>query len=368
MSSGSIPINILPPGWTFIALIEPFLNLLIIGTVFSSALVPLLCVLLLLSTPKVRRQPIFIMNLFAVIAGIFTGAMGLQVCVKNIVSPPGVGFQPRPLLVFLAFILFLPVFIDCILAYRLYIVYPPRTTPKVQLAIIFTPVIVFKIVRFTNLIIFLAKFTPVLLVPDVLTAATSFQTFWDHAPYNKIEWIIQVFDNCWASGLFLWKVWLGRKKSEAAGMVPSRGSKHSSGDKLKNLFYLALSSFMFPCIFSIAQIILAFHNHDFFIGAYISITNIYVEIFGVLLATIWATKSHSESTVFSEKSGTQLSSIAYRIGGSRNHGLRVQAETSHDMTSSACSRGDIELGEFDAALVQDEESSELPKSRALGLA
>ncbi|KAF7378414.1 hypothetical protein MSAN_00268000 [Mycena sanguinolenta] len=306
MASGSIPLNILPPGWTFIALIEPFLNMLIIATVFSAALVPLLCILLLFSTPQVRRQPIFIMNLLAVIAGIFTGAVGLQVCVTNIVSQPGVGFQPKPLLVFLAFILFLPVFIDCILAYRLYIVYPARTTSKLRLIVIFTPGHCFQ-------------------------DPTNFQAFWDHAPFTKIEWILQVFDNCWASGLFLWKVWLGRKKAESAGMVPSRESRHSGGDKLKNLFYLALSSFMFPCMFSIAQIILTFHNHDFFIGAYVNLTNIYVEIIGVLLATIWAAKSHSESTVLQ------------------------------------CQRGDVELGEFGVAPPEDEEPIELPKSRAEAL-
>ncbi|KAF7330913.1 hypothetical protein MVEN_02430900 [Mycena venus] len=175
----------LPPGVTLIAVITPSLNLLIIGTVWASALVPLLCVLLFFSTPQVRRQPIFIMNLLAVVTGIAIGVLNLQIYVVDILSPPGEGFKPRALLAFLSMILFLPLFIDCILAYRLYIVYPPQITSKLQLAAIFIPVIVFKIARITNLIIFMVKFAAVILVPDATSAVENFQILWDHAPWTK---------------------------------------------------------------------------------------------------------------------------------------------------------------------------------------
>ncbi|KAJ7155532.1 hypothetical protein C8R43DRAFT_1000275 [Mycena crocata] len=354
----------IPPGVTFIALITPSLNLLIIGTVWAAALVPLLLVLLFFSTPDIRRQPIFLMNLFAVIMGIVIGAVNLRIYVQDILSPPGQGFSPRLLLAYLGMILFLPLFLDCILAFRLYVVYPPRSTSKVQLAIIFIPIAVFKFVRTTNLIIFMVKFAAVLLVPDSKSAVGNFQVLWDHAPWTKIEWILQVFDNCYASGFFLWRLWLGRRTQKTSGMVRSTTSIRSGGDMLKRLFYLALSSFVFPCMFSIAQIILTFHNRDFFLGAYIFVTNLYIEIIGVLLATIWASKTRSEKTE-GGKLSTQLSSMAYRVG---NHGIRVKTATTKDTITnpgnSSFSRGDVELEEFSAGTRPDEEPS--TKARAFG--
>ncbi|KAJ7621507.1 hypothetical protein DFH06DRAFT_1341135 [Mycena polygramma] len=359
----------LPPGVTLLALIRPSLNLLIIGTVWAAALVPLLCVLLFFSTAQIRRQPIFIMNLFAVVMGIVVGAINLELFVSDILSPPGEGFKPRVQLAYLGMILFLPLFIDCILAFRLYVVYPPRTTSRLQLAIIFIPILVLKIARTTNLILFMVKFAAALLVPDTKNAVGYLQILWDHAPWTKIEWILQVFDNCYASGLFLWKIQLGRRKAQAASIVNS-GSSSSSADKLKSLFFLALSSFMFPCMFSIAQIILTFHNHDFFLGAYVFVNNLYIEIIGVLLATIWASKSRYEGRAGNTKTSTQLSSIrlGYGIGGS---GIKIKSETTHDMSTaigSSGSRGgdsDLELEEFNRT-ARLQQFDTVSKSRDLG--
>jgi hypothetical protein len=93
-------------------------------------------------------------------------------------------------------VLLLPVFMDCILALRLSIVYPRAVTPLARLMTIFTPVVVLKIVRLANLIVFLVKFTDAV---SGETAASKFQTFWDSAPWNKIEAVLQVFDNWYLS-------------------------------------------------------------------------------------------------------------------------------------------------------------------------
>lgn len=152
----------------------------------------------------------------------------------------------RTLLVYLGMILFLPVFMDCILAFRLYVVYPPKTTPKPQLAIIFIPIILFKVARTVNLIVFMAGFGVALLKPG--SPVIYFQIVsWGSAPWTnlKVEWILQVFDNwyvsrstrwiwpsnhsvhSYASGLFLWKLWLGQKRMKNSGAVNSRGMLNS---------------------------------------------------------------------------------------------------------------------------------------------
>lgn len=57
---------------------------------------------------------------------------------------------------------------------------------------------------------------------------------------------------------------------------------------LKGLFIIALSNFVFPALFSIAQLIVTFRDPDFLVGAYIFMVNIYVSIIGVVFATVWA--------------------------------------------------------------------------------
>ncbi|KAF9467439.1 hypothetical protein BDZ94DRAFT_1280433 [Collybia nuda] len=145
-----------PPGFTYIALVTPCLKLLMIGAVWAAALVPLLVQLLFLSNSNVRRQPIFLMNAFSVTMGIVVGIMNIKIYATLILAPAD-DFPTRTLLAYLGMILFLPVFMDCILAFRLYVVYPPRTTPKTQLAAIFIPIIIFKIVRTANLIVFMVN-------------------------------------------------------------------------------------------------------------------------------------------------------------------------------------------------------------------
>lgn len=108
---------------------------------------------------------------------------------------PGEDFPAGTLLAYLGMILSLPIFMDSILAFRLYVVYPPRTTSKTQLAIIFIPIIILKIVRIANFIIFMVKFAEAILKPDTKSAIMDFQILWNTAPWPKIEWISQVFDN-----------------------------------------------------------------------------------------------------------------------------------------------------------------------------
>jgi hypothetical protein len=164
-------------------------------------------------------------------------------------------------------------------------------------------------------------------------------------------------------------------------------AKRSGGDKLKSLFLLALSTFVFPCMFSIAQIILTFRNHDFFLGgasspsislqpspyfhaAYVFVNNLYIEIIGVLLATIWVSKSRAERAEATPKIGSEMSSIAYRVGGPGSHGINVTTARTHGATSSNfnLSTGELQLNDFNAARPGDGpgQRMEPPKSQSLG--
>jgi hypothetical protein len=66
--------------------------------------------------------------------------------------------------------------------------------------------------------------------------------------------------------------------------------------QLRALFWIAASNFVFPVFFDIAKYILMFRDTaDYNVYLIVVITDIYVEIIGVLFATVWAATKHSES-------------------------------------------------------------------------
>lgn len=71
-----------PPGLAYLALITPCVKLLMVGTVWAAALVPLLVLLVFFSNSKIRRQPIFLMNVFSVTMGIVVGIVNVEIYVR----------------------------------------------------------------------------------------------------------------------------------------------------------------------------------------------------------------------------------------------------------------------------------------------
>jgi hypothetical protein len=67
------------------------------------------------------------------------------------------------------------------------------------------------------------------------------------------------------------------------------GSSYSS--RLQILFWIALGNFIFPTAFTIIILVLYFHDSNYMHFLMLLISNAYVEIIGVLLATVWATSA-----------------------------------------------------------------------------
>ena len=62
--------------------------------------------------------------------------------------------------------------------------------------------------------------------------------------------------------------------------------------RLRTLFWLAVSNFVFPVIFNIVQLVIVFRDRNFTHGVYVVSANIYVEIVCVLLATLWCSETY----------------------------------------------------------------------------
>ncbi|KAJ7724763.1 hypothetical protein B0H16DRAFT_1472168 [Mycena metata] len=67
--------------------IRPAFAFILILTIFGTLLVPLLFLLLALSTPYMRRRPIFILNVVSVSLGIVSSALGTHIAIRDILSP-----------------------------------------------------------------------------------------------------------------------------------------------------------------------------------------------------------------------------------------------------------------------------------------
>ncbi len=185
--------------------VDPALNLLLIGTVWSSFLVPIAIALFFFSDARMRRQPIFILNTCAIGLGLAVGAINIY----NIVSVDftlnrvmaktedaqtrsisGRNVDPSITTVLTALWFLTPISVQAILLFRVVAAYPPRLLNWNRRFLIYGPFIVLLIARLINASICVAK-----IAQGVHTLANTFlasQLEWD-LPYPKVEWFLQLF-------------------------------------------------------------------------------------------------------------------------------------------------------------------------------
>jgi len=218
------------------------------------------------------------------------GFMNIIILIKTLIDPIN-GLPRAALLFYTAMTASTDIFIDSILLFRVLAVFPPRRTPFATLCAIFGPLILLKIGRIANVIVFLVDFV------EKTSTARSLSQLSVVSPTlagPKIGWALQIVDNMLCSGIFLWKLNQARSLSIRI-REDDGGAKHSYPAQLRALFWIAVSNFVFPVFFNIAQYILIFKDSDFNDYWIVLVTNIYVQIIGVLFATVWQATKPSES-------------------------------------------------------------------------
>jgi len=289
-----------PPGLNYIAAIQPSVTFLMIGTVFSGILLPLLVALFHFSTKHTRRQPIFILNVICITLGLTLGIYNAYIEVTALLSPSRPFWRYHDL-VFSLMLTFVAWLVEMILLLRLLAVYPYSSTSKRIWFTIFIPLILLKLARIINTSIFNADYNRQLRLHPYYSPLASSQTVWRTYPNSKIEWILQVIDNSATSILFIMRL---RGRLNVPERKDSRRNGNSYAAQLKTLFWIAVSNFVFPVILSIIQLILLFHDPNYLKGSYVFMANDYVEIIGVLLATVWTTSNQwtEKNTVYPDTS------------------------------------------------------------------
>ena len=203
-----------PPGMNYIAAIQPSIVFLMIGTIWTGILLPLMVALFFFSSKDTRRKPIFIMNALSLSLGFFLGIFVVCTQVSYLMchsfcepladnEMDQIHSMLTPLhpwssvntLVFTILTSGIPWLVEMILVVRLLAVYPYSTTPKRLWFFIFIPLLLLKIARVVNLAIYTVEYNTLMRSPSSRDPLSVPQIALNSHPGPKIEWIIQVLDN-----------------------------------------------------------------------------------------------------------------------------------------------------------------------------
>ncbi|KAG6816332.1 hypothetical protein H0H93_008184 [Arthromyces matolae] len=270
-----------PPGTNYIAVIQPGLTFSLLAAFFGGILIPLLIFLFLFTTPAARRHPVFILNVAIVIFGLAFAGLNVGEQWKSMVTPDS---PPGDKLIFatIVFDVILPIIIDSVLLFRLLAFYPPMTTPRATFIQVLTFPVLVKCGRLASVTLFLHQMNQTDGQGSIAILAGQ---LWFRNPYMISEWFLQIADNLYSTLFFFWKL---RKFSRGNDKSGFRVQNKSLLAKLRGIFIIALANFVFPLFLNITQLIFIFQDRDYARGTEILLANLYISIFGVLFATVWA--------------------------------------------------------------------------------
>ncbi|KIJ63528.1 hypothetical protein HYDPIDRAFT_92110 [Hydnomerulius pinastri MD-312] len=263
----------------YIESIQPSFNFVVGLTPFCACLVTLLVVLFAFSTSESRRRLVFRLNVLAIVIALVTGILNGVTSGRAILKP----FDPTPQSVYIAtiiFALFPPLFYDSILLTRLLALYPVDTTPLSTLVKVLAFPLCVKCARLIVLSFYINDY--VKSSPTLASLAQHAEATWFRNPYVTAEWTLQMCDNLYSSGFFLYKL-----HSRNSKMAPARSGMYSIGERIRQIFYISAANFVFPVIFNIGQIICITTDPSYATGTMLLLVNGYVSVIGVLCATIW---------------------------------------------------------------------------------
>ena len=203
-----------PPGMNYIAAIQPSIVFLVIATIWTGILLPLMVALFFFSSKDTRRQPIFILNVLSLSLGFVLGIFSICTQVSYLMChsfcerladkdmdqihrmlSPLQRWSSANNLVFRILTGCIPWFVEMILVVRLLAVYPYSTTPKCLWFCIFIPLLLLRIARFVNFTIFTVEYGALLRSLSSIDPLSVLQMALNSHPGPKIEWIMQVLDN-----------------------------------------------------------------------------------------------------------------------------------------------------------------------------
>lgn len=278
LSRSNVTIPPPPPGTNYLAVIRPSLAFILTSTVLASLLIPILISLLVFSTPQIRRHPVFVLNVLGVLLGLTEGVVNVYNAMHTILYPT-VTESAAAIVAYGALAFYGSLVVESTLVIRLTVAYPRSTTSKAKFWSILSVPITLNVIRTINIAVFLGHLVTAIYGSKHSFAANAISLEnWQ----IKLEWILQAVNNAFVSFMFLRRL---PRTGACNGVVQS----NAMVSRLRGLFLIALSNFVFPVILNIIQLGLIFSSTTSSIQASIVfVVNNYVNIIGVVFATVWS--------------------------------------------------------------------------------
>ncbi|KAI0069081.1 hypothetical protein BV25DRAFT_1834137 [Artomyces pyxidatus] len=260
----------------------PALHNIFISHTFLVLFFPLMVALWYYSNDFTRRQPVFILNVINLLLGITVAIMLDWRAVHSILVPIGNTLVFDIAIGLLGTIQ--SIFVDTILLIRIISVYPRSVVGNFRFARLIAVPVVLKLLRIINLIVFIVILNRDAQRPN---AALLVQMEWANSPCLKIEWLAQVIDVTYASSVFLYKIYLHRRDRRTL-LGPGNADSSSFGNRLRGLFWIACTNFVFPAILSLAQVIIVYRSVNYAVINAVVLANTDLAVLGVVFASVWA--------------------------------------------------------------------------------
>ncbi|KAK6966378.1 hypothetical protein R3P38DRAFT_2752550 [Favolaschia claudopus] len=254
------------------------------GAAFGALMLSFLIALFLFSNASSRKRPVFFLSAAAVTLGAVEGFMITHFHAQAVLHLK-VTNAYTALINFV--LLFAPIPVQMILLLRIVSAYQERWL----ILVLLLPVLIF-IARIFNMLV---------AIIQIATRPWNFVADWNHLPFSKIEWILQLIFNVYVSVAFLRQLDL-----------PQRMKSHSPQGRsytplvwktLRMIWMTSLTNFIIPCILQVVQIALILHGRQgktedqwFSECSLMMVLNGYLTIIGVVFATVWANWSRLPTT------------------------------------------------------------------------
>ncbi|KAJ8595649.1 hypothetical protein M405DRAFT_871734 [Rhizopogon salebrosus TDB-379] len=297
MSSQMPEVMLPPPGTVFIVAVQYSLSFLLIAAMMNSFIISILLVMFVFSTTSLRRRPVFILNVITLCLALLAGAFSMYGEIHTMLSPD----VPQSTAILLSFMIvnyFAAMVAEGILMLRLLAAYPFELTPRVRFVAIMSVPVIIKIARIINFSVWLASYAPTTKGIDSALVDGAAYGSWN----SKFDWVAQCIDNGFVSIMFLRRLRTQIKTPE--GAIRPRGVVR----RLRSLFIIAVSNFMFPVVLNIIQLGLSIGQSNYIRTSLVVVVNTYVIVIGVVFATVWAS-----GTQYFESQQEEESSALSRI-------------------------------------------------------
>ncbi|KAJ4480221.1 hypothetical protein J3R30DRAFT_3470398 [Lentinula aciculospora] len=287
-----------------IAQISPSLDVIVVCATWFGVSVPMMFLLFWTTSSEMRRKPLFIANVIALLFAITLALTNVFILLGSVRQPSEELNRPSTL-AFVFVMMMVEIFIDCILFFRVFVVLPPARVSLKTALLVYVPFCGFQDCTHHQ------RHN---LCGSICTSNTESNCVCSICSYNTStsrtkDWMV-ITDSRQFIMLFYFSCQTSQNLLETFSY--SHSITASFAQRLRVLFWIALSNFVFPAMVTTVLLVLNFVDNNYSHYFLVFICNIFVETYGVLFATMWSNISKQTSSGHSF-TGAATQSIKFAV-------------------------------------------------------